>query len=259
MVQAHTQLTPQVPLQVPLQLVLVEDNADLRDDLQFQLSSQGLQVAALPDALALDNHLLSNRCDVAVLDIGLPGESGLSIAARLRQAYPAMGIIMLTARGELDSRLDGYKQGADTYLVKPVDWRELLAQIHALHRRAGVLAPPALSDAWMLKQAGRELVTPQGRSISLTHMESVVLTVLAQHAGQTVDRDVLMSEILGEQAYQLDPRRLEVCISRLRQKMLDAMESDVGIQNDQLPLKTVRGAGYTFTQPISIQQTTLPA
>lgn len=243
---------------LPLHIALVEDNADLRDDLQFQLSSQGLQVAALEDAVALDQHLLSARCDVAVLDIGLPGENGLSIAARLRQACPAMGIIMLTARGEIDSRLDGYKQGADAYLVKPVDWRELLAQIHALHRRAAVLATPAPApaDGWMLKQAGRELVTPQGRSISLTHMESGVLKVLAQHAGRTVERALLMSEMLGEQAYQLDPRRLEVCISRLRQKMLDAMDSSAGLQslqNDQLPLKTVRGAGYTFTQAISVQ------
>lgn len=246
----------QMPQQVPLQLTLVEDNADLRDDLQFQLRSQGLQVAALADAVALDQHLLSAQCDVVVLDIGLPGESGLSIAARLRQTHPAMGIIMLTAHGELDSRLDGYKQGADAYLVKPVDWRELLAQIHALHRRTAVLANPAPANEWMLKQAGRELVTPQGRSISLTHMEGVVLKVLAQHAGETVERAVLMSQVLGEQAYQLDPRRLEVCISRLRQKMLDAMDSSAGIQTDQLPLKTVRGAGYTFTQAISIQQTT---
>ena len=110
----------------------------------------------------------------------------------------------------------------------------------------------------MLKQAGRELVTPQGRSISLTHMESGVLKVLAQHAGHTVERALLMSEMLGEQAYQLDPRRLEVCISRLRQKMLDAMDSSAGLHNDQLPLKTVRGAGYTFTQAISIQ-TPVPA
>lgn len=238
-----------------LQIALVEDNADLRDDLQFQLSSQGLQVAALADGLALDHHLLSAPCDVAVLDIGLPGENGLSIAARLRQAYPAMGIIMLTARGEIDNRLDGYKQGADTYLVKPVDWRELLAQIHALKRRATVLSAPTRANEWLLKQAGRELLTPQGRSISLTHMEGVVLKVLAQHAGQTVERDLLMSGVLGEQAHQLDPRRLEVCISRLRQKMLDAMDSSVTAQTDQLPLKTVRGAGYTFTQAISIQTT----
>lgn len=238
-----------------LQIALVEDNADLRDDLQFQLSAQGLQVTALADALALDHHLLNAQCDVAVLDIGLPGENGLSIAARLRQTRPTMGIIMLTARGELDSRLDGYKQGADAYLVKPVDWRELLAQIHALQRRAAGLVTPAPAGAWTLKQAGRELVTPQGRSIGLTHMESVVLKVLAQHAGKTVKRDLLMAEVLGEQAYQLDPRRLEVCISRLRQKLLDALDRDAGIQNDQLPLKTVRGAGYTFTQAISIQAT----
>ena len=245
----------QAPPQVPLQIVLVEDNADLRDDLQFQLGSQGLQVAALADAVALDHHLLTFRCNIVVLDIGLPGENGLSIAARLRHAYPAMGIIMLTARGEIDTRLEGYQQGADTYLVKPVDWRELLAQIYALHRRIAISVAPAPADGWALKQAGRELVTPQGRSISLTHMEGVVLRVLAQHVGKTVERASLMSEVLGDQAYQLDPRRLEVCISRLRQKMLDAMDSNPGVKNDQLPLKTVRGAGYTFTQAISIHTT----
>lgn len=249
------QTPPHVLTPTPIQLALVEDNADLRDDLQFQLSSQGLQVAALADGVALDHHLRGAPCDITVLDIGLPGETGLSIAARLRQAYPAMGIVMLTARGELDSRLQGYQNGADIYLVKPVDWRELLAQIHALHRRVAVLATPASTDGWVLRQAGRELVTPQGRSISLTHMEGMVLKVLAQHAGKTVERALLMSEMLGEQAYQLDPRRLEVCISRLRQKMLDAMDSNAGVQNDQLPLKTVRGAGYTFTQTVRIQAT----
>jgi len=239
----------------PIQIALVEDNADLRDDLQFQLSSQGLKVAALADAVALDRHLRKARCDIAILDIGLPGENGLSIAARLRQAYPSMGIIMLTARGELDSRLNGYKQGADIYLVKPVDWRELLAQIQALHRRVVVLATPASSNEWLLKQAGRELVTPQGRAISLTHMEGLVLKLLAKHAGQTVERALLMSELLGEQADQLDSHRLEVCISRLRQKMFDAIDANVGGQSHQLPLKTVRGAGYTFTQAIHIHET----
>ncbi len=245
------------PLQTTLspRIAIVEDDRDLLESTLEYLTTLGYSAWGVGSAEAFYKRLAVDPIDVVVLDIGLPGENGLSIAARLRQAYPSMSIIMLTARGELDSRLHGYKQGADIYLVKPIDWRELLAQIHALHRRMVVLTAPTPSNEWVLKQAGRELVTPQGHSISLTHMESLVLNRLAQHAGQPVERALLMSEVLGEQAYQLDPRRLEVCISRLRQKMLAAMGDNNDIKDDQLPLKTVRGTGYIFTQAIHIHET----
>lgn len=238
----------------PLQIILVEDNPDLRDDLQFQLTASGFAVTTAGDAPALDQHLRVAPCDIAILDIGLPGESGLSIARRLRQTYPAMGIIMLTAYGELDTRLDGFERGADLYLVKPVDSRELVAHLRALQRRlpAALPAPPPPA-AWILRQAGRELVTPHHQPIALTHMESQVLGVLAQHIGQTVERKILIAEIAGASAHAFDPRRLEVCICRLRQKMLDAGPAATNLPADALPLKTARGVGYAFTQAIVIE------
>ena len=235
-----------------LHILLVEDNLDLRDDFQFQLAACGFVVAAVGDAPALDRHLRNAPCDIAILDIGLPGENGLSIASRLRQAHPQMGIIMLTAYGELDMRLNGFERGADIYLVKPVDWRELAAQIRALQRRLPAV-PPANASTWILKQAGRELVTPNRQSIALTHLEGQVLGLLAEHPGQTVARATLIAEIAGQQAHAFDPRRLEVCICRLRQKMLDADPSAPRRSADALPLKTARGVGYAFTQTIVVE------
>ncbi len=237
----------------PLRIILVEDNPDLRDDLQFQLTASGFAVTTAGDAPALDQHLRAAPCDIAILDIGLPGENGLSIARRLRQTYPTMGIIMLTAFGALETRLDGFEQGADIYLVKPVDTRELAAQIRALQRRLPATSPAPQPTAWILRQAGRELVTPHHQPIALTHMESQVLGMLAQHAGQTVGRNTLIAEIAGASAHAFDPRRLEVCICRLRQKMLDTDPAASRRSADALPLKTARGIGYAFTQAMVIE------
>lgn len=241
-----------------IRIALVEDNPDLRDDLQFQLSRNGLDVAAFGDAPALDAFLRDGVCDIAILDIGLPGEDGLSIAGRLRLAHASLGIILLTAQGEIESRLMGYERGADIYLVKPVDWRELVAQIHALHRRLKSPPVPHITS-WVLRQSGRELVSPAGKSLSLTAMEAKVLGLLARNAGEIVERDALMAEVAGEHSHQLDPRRLEVCISRLRQKCLDGLNggrehaSDTGDASARMPLRTVRGAGYIFTQAIHVE------
>ena len=235
----------------PIYIVIVEDNPDLRDELQFQLSSERLNVATMGDAKAFDDHLLNHPCDIAILDIGLPGEDGLSIANRLRQTHSKMGIIILTARSELDSRLDGLQCGADAYLVKPISGLELQAQILSLSRRiklGDVQAP----NSWTLQQAGRELITPLGVSISLTHMESSVMTILAQQSGEAVSRELLIKNIAIKNIHEFDPRRLEVCISRLRQKIQNSM--GVSTSNEkkaELPLKTVRNVGYIFTQSIT--------
>ncbi len=238
-----------------IRLILVEDSADLREDLSYQLASQGIQVTALANASACYRHLRQAPCDIAVLDIGLPGEDGLSLAGRLRERYPELGIIMLTARGELDTRLQGYGAGADLYLVKPVDWRELLAAVKALYRRLHPLAGNEEADTWSLRKGGRELVTPSGASIILTTLEAQIIRYLATKPGQDVHRLALINHLTDNAPHRFDPHRIEVCVSRLRQKMLSAMPQDTttNIGKKDLPLVTVRGVGYSFVAPIDLQ------
>ena len=119
-----------------LTVAIVEDNADVLDDVLFNLGRMGFQASGFTDGAALDAALATGQVwPVLVLDLGLPGEDGLSIARRLRQSYPAVGIIALTARGRLDDRVAGLNEGFDLYLVKPVDMVELAAAIRAVARR----------------------------------------------------------------------------------------------------------------------------
>jgi len=232
----------------PIHLVIIEDNPDLRDDLHFQLSSDSIHVTSMEDGKNIDEHLLKEACDVAIIDIGLPGEDGLSIAERLHQTHPEIGLILLTAQASLDSRLDGLHRGADIYLVKPVSCHELRAQINSLYRRIN-----PVSRIWQLKQAGRELISPQGVSIRLTGMEGSLMTILSQNQSQAVSRQRLVDAIAIGDINEFDPRRIEVCISRLRQKLHDSMVLNTDSDSDiDLPLKTVRNVGYVFTQPVTI-------
>jgi DNA-binding response OmpR family regulator len=236
-----------------IHVVIVEDNLDLRDEMQFQLSSDRLHVVAMSDGAAFDEHLLHHPCDIAILDIGLPGEDGLSIANRLHQTHSEIGIIMLTARSGLDTRLKGLENGADIYLVKPIKSSELQAQIFSLFRRVKT-HDVKVNGKWVLKQVGRELITPQGVSIMLTHMEGAVMNALAKQSGTAVIRESLIRNIAIENPQDFDHRRLEVCISRLRQKIQNNMDANIknSVYPFELPLKTVRSVGYIFTEEIII-------
>ena len=236
-----------------IHIILVEDNIDLCDDLSFQLKKNGYHIDAVHDAKAMDVNMAVQRYSIAILDIGLPGEDGLSIATRLRQQQPNLGIIMLTARGEIDTKVQSLTTGADSYLVKPVDWRELVAVIESLQRRIQGLE--STEPKWILKEAGRVLITPRGEKIPLTNMESEVMTLLAQHAGNSVPRDAFIKNTSKRAMYDFEPRRLEVCISRLKRKLMTALnpQEKIELEKDDLPIKSVRGVGYVFTQLINIQ------
>lgn len=239
-----------------IRLILVEDNDDLREDLAFQLSGKEIEVIAVADAPACYHQLQHKTCDIAILDIGLPGESGLSIARKLRRDHSGMGIIMLTAQGELGARLQGYESGADVYLVKPVDWRELAAQVNALYRglnRESIQNRPAV---WRLTHHGRQLITPAGQPIGLTGLESQVIALLAQNTGKTISRMSLINHLSDNAPHTFDPHRLEVSISRLRQKILSVLSQNTTtpIDRKQLPVVTVRGKGYSFVAPLEINQ-----
>lgn len=223
-----------------IRVAVVEDDADLLDEVAFNLGRQGFQVAACGDGAALDRWLRRESIDVAVLDIGLPGESGLSIARRLRRDHPLCGIVLLTARCEIEDRIQGMEEGADAYLSKPADLRELALVIRAVARR---LAPAAGEGGLVLLEREQALVLAHGERLELTRSETLLLSRLARAPGQQATREQLV-EALGERYLDYDPRRLEATLSRLRKKLVQA-----GFDADAL--RAVRHAGYHLVPALS--------
>ena len=234
-----------------LRVFLVEDTDDLREELVFGLSALGLDVSGFSDATALYRALSVKDCDIVVIDVGLPGEDGFSIAEHLRR-NPALGLVFLTARATLDDRLRGLGLGADAYLAKPVDVRELAATLRALDRRLSMRAATPLapndmmtpiarqhSACWTLTPGAWALRNPQGGELPISESERRLLKIMMAAAGQVVKRETLIAEFeQDDDAY--DPHRLDAVISRLRKRTEQA-----GLGN--LPLQSNRGTGYVFT------------
>jgi len=222
----------------PIQVAVCEDNDALRDILVSVLPRFGLRVFGVGSSEALDRLLLERPVDIVVLDIGLPGEDGLSAAARLRQERPELGIVMLTARALLDDRIRGMHQGADLYFVKPVDMAELAASLTSLHRRLAQARPRARRP-WKLSKGRGVLEAPDGTPIDLTENERIILTRLLAAPGGAVDREELLQALhweAGDRAYM----RLASAVSRLRAKVAAAAP------DDDFPLRTLRNTGFAF-------------
>lgn len=230
-----------------IRVAVVEDNTDLRDEIVFHLRRHGHAVVGLGDGIALDAHLAEHPIDVLVLDLGLPGEDGLSIATRLRQSHPGMAIAMLTARGELDDRLRGFKTGADIYLVKPVDMRELSAIAESLHRRTRQPPAEAPRAEWRLDFFTMELTTPTGVSVMLTPTECNLMREMAEATPEPVPRGRLAVAI-GHPEPDFDYRRLETTLSRLRKKL------EMHCADGSNPLRSARNVGYVFAAPVRLQK-----
>lgn len=224
-----------------LPIAIIEDNADVLDDLLFNLRRLGFDVSGFPDGAALDAALAAGQAwPVLVLDLGLPGEDGLSIARRLRQSHPAVGTIALTARGRLEDRVAGLNEGFDLYLVKPVDITELAAAIRAIARRVAQLGQTV--PLWRLEALEPSLIRPDGERLPLAIHEFHLLQALAAGVpDQPVARDDLI-RAMGKDPETYDPRALEVVLSRLRAKL-----------GDQGPLKAVRGQGYRFSARLVVE------
>lgn len=228
-------------MSTPEPIAIVEDNADLRTELVFHLTRAGYDATGLPHGMALDQHLASQPCRLVLLDLGLPGEDGLSICQRLRVSHPQLGVIILTARGMARDRLSGLQGGADAYLVKPTPPEELLALIANLLRRlqAPETAQPGEHATWTYSQRSGTITAPDGQVVPLTHAEGCLLEVLLQHAPRPARRAELM-EALGGQQLDFAEHRLEVAISRLRHKIAPAVQ---GVE----PIRAARGIGYLLT------------
>jgi two-component system, OmpR family, phosphate regulon response regulator OmpR len=226
-------------------ILVVDDDARLRSLLDRYLDEQGFSVKSVADAPQMDRALSREHYDLIVLDLMLPGEDGLSICRRLRGSGSTLPIIMLTARGDEVDRIIGLELGADDYLPKPFNPRELVARIHAVLRRRPKDLPGAPSEAPTIIRFGRisiDLATRRlerdGEEQALTTGEFALLKVLLQHPRQPLSRDKLMELARGRE-YDVFDRSIDVQISRLRKLVEDEPSKPRYLQ-------TVWGFGYVF-------------
>ena len=227
-------------------ILVVDDDLRLRQLLERYLTEQGFAAKAVDGAEAMDKALARELYDLIVLDLMLPGEDGLSICRRLRGAKNETAIIMLTAKGDEVDRIVGLELGADDYLPKPFNPRELVARIHAVLRRRAPVPPPgapAASEETIrfgrvtINLATREL-TRDDVTTSLTTGEFALLNVLVGHPRQPMSRDKLMELARGRE-YDVYDRSIDVQISRLRKLVEDDPAKPRHVQ-------TVWGFGYVF-------------
>ena len=223
----------------PLNIVVVEDHDFLREITLDALRSKGYFVHGVDCAEALDD--LPCRPDLLVVDLNLPGEDGISLARRLRQAQPGIGIIMLTARDSLADRVTGYDSGADIYLIKPCALEELVAAVHSLGRRLQPAA--AVATPWQLDAHALQLAGPGGE-VALSAGECVILSGLARARGRQLESWQLI-ELLGKNPDEYSKANLEVQLVRLRKKL-----SQAGCEGPSV--KAVRGQGYQLCVELSI-------
>jgi len=231
--------------QEQLKILVVDDDARLRALLQRFLEEQGYLVKAVADAEQMDRALGREIYSLMVLDLMLPGEDGLSICKRLRARENALPIIMLTAKGDDNDRISGLDAGADDYLPKPFNPRELVARIKAVMRRQVKELPGAPSQQdevvefgpYVLDLSVRSL-TKNGEPMSLTTGEFAVMKALVQHPREPLTRDKLMNLARGREWSAME-RSIDVQVSRLRR----LIEED---PSNSRYIQTVWGVGYVF-------------
>jgi DNA-binding response OmpR family regulator len=224
--------------------LLVEDDARLASMVAEYLGRHEIEVTVAADGERGLAALRRGRFDVVLLDVMLPGIDGLEVCRRLRGApeWAALPIVMLTARGEDVDKIVGLELGADDYLAKPFNPRELLARVRAVLRRGGAEAPRSrfVAGGLVVDFDARE-VTVDGRRVVLTHHEFELLAALAHASGRVLSREQLMDALKG-QDYEAFDRSIDVHVSKLRAKI----EKDA---RSPRYVKTVRGVGYALVRP----------
>ena len=231
----------------PTHLLLVDDEAALREPLAEYLSRQGFAVSAVASAAEARAHLRDATPDLVLLDIMMPGEDGLSLCRHLSESR-AIPTILLTARGEATDRIVGLEIGADDYVVKPFEPRELVARIRSVLRRAGKGGAASAEneafefEGWRLDPLKRRLTAPDGAMVSISSVEFRLLMAFLEHPRQVLDRDRLLDLVQGREAHLFD-RAVDNQVSRLRRKI----EADS--RNPTL-IQTVWGGGYLFAADV---------
>lgn len=212
------------------------------------MTDHGFEVTAARSGRDLDRVMSGAKIDCVILDVGLPGEDGLSICRRLR-GKSTVPIIMVTGRGTETDRIVGLELGADDYLPKPFNPRELVARVRAVMRRSAGMEAPAtpmpgtlMFEGWRLDMARRQLFAPDGSPRSLTSGEFNILSIFCQNPRKVLSRDDLLDLLHGRAAAVFD-RSIDVQISRLRRKIETNLK-------DPSFIKTVRYGGYFFTPQV---------
>ena len=228
-------------------LLLVDDEAALREPLAEYLARQGFSVVQAASAAEARSLLKGELPELVLLDIMMPGEDGLSLCRHLAEAH-AIPTILLTARGEAMDRIVGLEIGADDYVVKPFEPRELVARIRSVLRRSAKGAPPPGEDeqfefeGWRLDPLKRRLVDPEGALVSISSAEFRLLLAFLEHPRQVLDRDRLLDMVQGREAHLFD-RAVDNQVSRLRRKV----EAD---HRNPTLIQTVWGGGYMLAADV---------
>ncbi|MFV1997260.1 MAG: response regulator [Acidiferrobacterales bacterium] len=231
-------------------ILVVDDDTEIRQLLKTYLEKHGLRASTATDGKAMWSVLEKSAIDLIVLDLMLPGESGLSLCRKLC-AEVKVPVIMLTALGEEADRIVGLEMGADDYLVKPFNPRELLARIHSVLRRVRAF-PESIDQApvkgklffadWALDTTARHLISANGVVVPLSGGEYRLLRVFLDHPNRVLNRDQLLELVSGKQATPFD-RSIDVQVGRLRRRLGDD-------SREPRLIKTVRSAGYIFTETV---------
>lgn len=221
-----------------MRVVVVEDNLSLRKGIGYRLRDEGYGVDLLDDGESAAAFLVSEPCDVLVLDINLPGRSGLDLLREMRARGDQRAVILLTARGETQDRVTGLDSGADDYLVKPFEMDELVARIRALGRRKEKEARHAVDLGRITLELSPPRVIGEKGAIDVPRRELNLLVALAEARGAPLSKDYLLDFAYGVGS-DTDEKVIEVNISRLRKRL-----KPYGVT-----IKVQRGIGYSLTRP----------
>jgi two-component system, OmpR family, response regulator len=232
-------------------LVVVEDDPDIRALLERCLSADGYHVTSLPAAAGLDELLSAGDFALAIVDVGLPDADGLTVTRRIRQNHD-LGIIIVSGRGDLTDRVVGLEIGADDYITKPFEPREVLARVRSVLRRGERKAAGSTTDkphrkysfnGCIIDMTSQTLTDSEGHAVALTSGEYKLLETFVTHANRVLSRDQLLDYVCANDAPAFD-RSIDVRIGRLRKKINDDPRQPTLI-------KTVRNSGYIFSGAVS--------
>ena len=221
-----------------MRAIVIEDDLDIQGQIVKRLKSEGFAVDSADNGREGLYLMQEYPCDVAIIDLGLPKMSGLEVISKLRKQGSSIPILILTARGRWQDKVEGLDAGADDYLVKPFHHEEMMARIRVLIRRASGWSDSRILCSPVSLDTATQRTYVQDRELNLTAFEYKVLEYLMLHAGEVISKTVLTEHLYDDEADN-DSNVIEVFIRRLRQKL----DPDESLQ----PIETLRGRGYRFT------------